>query len=54
MTGVSRFITLRDAYFKGWDHVANKADALYPSLTNTDNKSYANSDFWLEDASLLS
>ena len=50
MTGVSRFITLRDAYFKGWDHVANKADALYPSLTNTDNKSYANSDFWLEDA----
>lgn len=42
MTGVSRFITLRDAYFKGWDHVANKADALYPSLTNTDNKSYAN------------
>lgn len=40
MTGVSRFITLRDAYFKGWDHVANKADALYPSLTNTDNKSY--------------
>ena len=39
MTGVSRFVTLRDAYFKGWDHVANKADALYPSLTNTDNKS---------------
>lgn len=53
MTGVSRFITLRDAYFKGWDHVANKVDALYPSLTNTDNKSYANSDFWLEDASFI-
>lgn len=53
MTGVSRFITLRDACFKGWDHVANKADALYPSLTNTDNKSYANSDFWLEDASFI-
>lgn len=53
MTGVSRFITLRNAYFKGWDHVANKADALYPSLTNTDNKSYANSDFWLEDASFI-
>lgn len=53
MTGVSRFITLRDAYFKGWDHVANKADALYPSLTNTDNKGYANSDFWLEDASFI-
>ena len=53
MTGVSRFVTLRDAYFKGWDHVANKADALYPSLTNTDNKSYANSYFWLEDASFI-
>ena len=53
MTGVSRFVTLRDAYFKGWEHVANKADALYPSLTNTDNKSYANSDFWLEDASFI-
>ncbi len=53
MTGVSRFVTLRDAYFKGWDHVANKVDALYPSLTNTDNKSYANSDFWLEDASFI-
>ena len=53
MTGVYPFITLRDAYFKGWDHVANKADALYPSLTNTDNKSYANSDFWLEDASFI-
>ena len=53
MTGVSRCVTLRDAYFKGWDHVANKADALYPSLTNTDNKSYANSDFWLEDASFI-
>ena len=53
MTGVSRFITLRDAYFKGWDHVANKADALYPSLTNTDNKSYANADFWLEGASFI-
>lgn len=53
MTGVSRFVTLRDAYFKGWDHVANKSDALYPSLTNTDNKSYANSDFWLEDASFI-
>ena len=31
----------------------NKADALYPSLTNTDNKNYANSDRWLEDASFI-
>ncbi len=53
MTGVSRFITLRDAYFKGWDYVSDKSEALYPSISNTDNKSYANSDFWLEDASFI-
>lgn len=53
MNGVSRFITLRDAYYKGWDKVSDKADAQYPSLTNTDNKNYANSDRWLEDASFI-
>ncbi len=53
MTGNTRFVTLRDTYFNGWDKVANKADALYPSLTNSDNKVYANSDFWLENASFL-
>ena len=53
MSGVSRFITLRDAYFKGWDYVDNKADARYPSISNTENKSYGNSDFWLEDASFI-
>ena len=53
MTGNSRFVTLRDAYFKGWDHVGNKAEAAYPSLTNTESKNYANSDFWLEDASFV-
>ena len=53
MNGLSRFITLRDAYYKGWDKVSNKADAKYPSLTNTDNKNYANSDRWLEDASFI-
>lgn len=53
MTGDSRFVTLRDAYFQGWDYVENKADAQYPSLKNPDNKYYANSDFWLEDASYL-
>lgn len=53
MSGVSRFISLRDAYFRGWDYVDNKAEALYPSISNTDNKSYANSDFWLEDASFV-
>jgi TonB-linked SusC/RagA family outer membrane protein len=53
MTGPARFITYRDAYFKGWDKVDNKADAQFPSLTNSDNKNYGNSDFWLEDASFL-
>ena len=53
MTGNTKFVTLHDAYYKGWDHVANKAEALYPSLRNGENKVYANSDFWLEDASFL-
>ncbi len=53
MSGVSRFITLRDAYFQGWDYVEDKSKAKYPSISNTDNKSYANSDFWLEDASFF-
>lgn len=53
MSGGSRFVTLRDAYFKGWDYVEDKSTAEYASLTNTDNKGYANSDFWLEDASFL-
>ncbi len=53
MSGVSRFISLKDAYFKGWDYVSDKAEAEYPSITNTDNKSFANSDFWLEDASFV-
>lgn len=53
MTGVYRFITSRDAYFKGWDYVSNKEDAEYPSHTNPENKYYGNSDYWLEDASFL-
>ncbi len=53
MSGVSRFITLRDAYFHGWDYVKDKSKAKYPSVKNSDNKSYANSDFWLEDASFF-
>lgn len=31
MTGVYRFISLSDAYYKSWDKVANKADAVYAS-----------------------
>ena len=53
MTGNTKFVTLRDAYYKGWDHVTDKSQALYPSLRNGENKVYANSDFWLEDASFL-
>ena len=53
MTGNTKFVTLRDAYYQGWDHVTDKSQALYPSLRNGENKVYANSDFWLEDASFL-
>lgn len=53
MSGGSRFITLRDAYFNGWDYIENKSDAKYASVKNTDNKSYANTTFWLEDASFI-
>ena len=53
MTGDSRFVTLREAYFEGWDYVSDKSQAKYPSLKNPDNKYYANSDFWLEDASFV-
>ena len=53
MTGDSRFVTLREAYFEGWDYVSDKLQAKYPSLKNPDNKYYANSDFWLEDASFV-
>lgn len=53
MTGDSRFVTLKEAYFEGWDYVSDKSQAKYPSLKNPDNKYYANSDFWLEDASFV-
>ncbi len=53
-TGGTQFITLRDAYFKGWDKVTDKSKAEYPSMKkDADNKVFANSDFWLEDASFL-
>lgn len=53
MIGMYRFISLRDAYFNGWDKVQNKADAVFPSHTNSDNKYYGNSTYWLEDASFI-
>ncbi|HCC85552.1 MAG TPA: SusC/RagA family protein [Porphyromonadaceae bacterium] len=53
MTGVYRFISLSDAYYKSWDQVANKAEAVYASHKNSDNRNYPDSDFWLEDASFV-
>lgn len=53
MIGKYRFISLADAYYKGWDKVENKADAKYASHSNSDNKNYPDSDFWLEDASYI-
>ena len=53
MSGGYRFITLRDAYFKGWDYVKDKSKAEYPNVKNPENKVLTNSDFWLEDASFL-
>ena len=53
MVGMFRFISLRDAYYKGWDYVDNKAEAEYPSHTNSDTKYYGNSDQWLENASYI-
>jgi hypothetical protein len=51
--GKYRFIALRESYFQGWDKVENKAGALYPSHSNSENKNYPDSDFWLENASFL-
>jgi TonB-linked outer membrane protein, SusC/RagA family/TonB-dependent outer membrane receptor, SusC/RagA subfamily, signature region len=53
MTGQYRFILLKDSYYQGWDKVENKADAKFPSHTNSDNKDYGNCTFWLEDASFI-
>ena len=48
-----KVVTLREGYYKGWDHVTDKAEAKYPSWRNTDNKNYAGTDRWLENASYL-
>ncbi|KAA6318026.1 hypothetical protein EZS27_031912, partial [termite gut metagenome] len=53
IVGASMFITLRDAYYKGWDMVPNKADAEFPSAKSSDNKYYGNSTQFLENASFL-
>ena len=53
MVGKYKFITLADAYYKSWDMVENKADALYSTHSNSNNKDYPDSDFYLEDASYI-
>jgi TonB-linked SusC/RagA family outer membrane protein len=53
IVGASMFITLREAYYDGWDKVENKADAKFPSAKSSDNKYYGNSSQFLEDASFV-
>ncbi|MDR1879578.1 MAG: TonB-dependent receptor [Tannerellaceae bacterium] len=52
IVGPSMFINLRDAYYKNWDVVSNKADAEYQSMKSP-GQSYGNSTQYLEDASYL-
>jgi TonB-linked SusC/RagA family outer membrane protein len=52
IVGPSMFINLRDAYYKNWDMVANKADAEYQSMKSP-GQSYGNTTQYLEDASYL-
>jgi len=49
--GDSRFITLRDAYYEGFDKVG--AGAEYASLTSQSNVNYGNSSQWLESADFV-
>jgi hypothetical protein len=51
--GASRFISTREAYYRSWDKVADKSNALFPSLTNSSNQYVAGSTQWLENATFL-
>jgi hypothetical protein len=53
MIGASRFISSREAYYKSWDQVADKSQAEFPSLTNSNNQYVAASTQWLENAAFL-
>ena len=48
MVGDSRFVTLREAYFNGFDKVGQGAE--YPSLTGSGNNYQAVSTKWMENA----
>ena len=49
--GNSRFVTLADAYLKGFDKIGSSA--TYPSLTEGGNNLQPVSTKWLEDADFL-
>ncbi|MBR8725926.1 TonB-dependent receptor P3 [Bacteroides pyogenes] len=51
MVGDSKFITLRDAYNKGFDKVGTGAE--YPSLQSTSNTTRGESSQWLEKADYI-
>ena len=53
MVGKYKFITFADAYYKSWDMVENKMEALYSTHKNSENKDFPDSDFYLEDASYI-
>ncbi len=53
MVGASRFISTREAYYRSWDKVADKSEALFPSLTNSNNQYVAGSTQWLEPAAFI-
>ncbi len=53
MVGASRFISTREAYYRSWDKVTDKSEALFPSLTNSNNQYVAGSTQWLEDATFI-
>ncbi len=53
MVGASRFISTREAYYRSWDKVSDKSEALFPSLTNSNNQYVAGSTQWLEDAAFI-
>jgi TonB-linked SusC/RagA family outer membrane protein len=54
MIGASRFISSREAYYSSWDHVTDKSQAKFQTLTGEGRPSdVAASTQWLENAQFL-
>jgi TonB-linked SusC/RagA family outer membrane protein len=54
MIGASRFISSREAYYRSWDHVADKSQALFQTLKGEGRPSDVGaSTQWLENAQFL-